>query len=309
MQEVTLRIVGRTLFSTDVGEDLDVIRRAAVVLSEHFRSRLFTLMTLLPDAFPTPGNLRYQSALRDLNRLVVRIIGQRRATGQAGTDLLGMLLAARDERGSGMTDQQLRDEVLTLLLAGHDTTSLALTWAFVLLAHHPGVDARLQAELGSVLGGRRPSASDASALQYVDHVVTETLRLYPTAWAITREALRDSVIGGHPVRKGTTVVIVPWVIHRDPRFFVDPLAFQPARWANGVAERLPRFAYLPFGGGQRVCIGSGFAQLEATLLLASIAQRYRLEVIEGVRGLEPWPVVTLRTRRDVPMRLIGREAQ
>jgi cytochrome P450 len=306
MQELTLRIVGRTLFGTDVGEDLARIRSATAVLGEHFRSRLYTLLTLLPDNVPTPGNLRYQAAVRDLDALVYRIIGERRAAGVDRQDLLGMLLSARDDAGQGMTDRQLRDEVMTLLLAGHDTTALALTWAFVLLAQNPAARECLQAEVDRVLGNRVPSASDVSNLRYTDRVVTETLRLYPTAWAIGREALRDTAIGGHNVRRGTTVLIVPWVMHRDPRFFEQPSAFQPERWENGLAERLPRFAYLPFGGGQRVCIGSGFAQLEATLLLAAITQRWRLELAAPGEPIEPWPVVTLRTKADVPVRLIAR---
>jgi cytochrome P450 len=213
-----------------------------------------------------------------------------------------MLLSARDDADRGMTDRQLRDEVLTLLLAGHETTSLALTWAFVLLSEHAAVDARLHSDIATVLGDRAPTMADVPSLAYVDRVVTETLRLYPTAWAIGREALRDTLIGGQPIRKGTTVLMIPWVIHRDPRFFVDPLAFRPERWDDGLAERLPRFAYLPFGGGQRVCIGSGFAQLEATLLLAIIAQQFRLEM-QVQATVEPSPVVTLRPLRDVPMRL------
>jgi cytochrome P450 len=306
MQELTLRIVGRTLFGTDVGEDLACIRHSSLVVNEHFRSRLYSLLTLLPDGVPTPGNLRYQAAVRDLDQLVLRIIAERRASGEYGEDVLGMLLSARDESGRGMDDRQLRDEVLTLLLAGHDTTSLALTWAFVLLANNAEVDAALHADLAAVLGGRNPTSADASQLRYADRVVSETLRLYPTAWAIGREALRDTSIGGQPVRAGTTVVMVPWVMHRDPRFYEEPEVFRPDRWENGLAERLPRFAYLPFGGGQRVCIGANFAQLEATLLLAAIAQRIRLELLEPQQQVEPWPVITLRTKADVPMRLTSR---
>jgi cytochrome P450 len=307
MMEVTLRIVGRTLFGTDVREDLARIRRATIVLSEHFRSRLYSLLTLLPDSVPTPGNQRYQAALHDLDDLVYRIIRERRSAADPGADLLGMLLSARDDEGCGMSDRQLHDEVLTLLLAGHDTTALALTWAFVLLAQHPSAAERLYTEIDTVIGGRHVSPADARLLKFTDRVVTETLRLYPTAWAIGREALRDTSIGGRRIRKGTTVLMLPWVIHRDPRFFDAPDAFRPERWADGLAERLPRFAYLPFGGGQRVCIGSGFAQLEATLLLAVITQRYRAELADPTMRIEPWPVVTLRTKTDVPMRLHRRE--
>jgi cytochrome P450 len=302
MMELTLRIVGRTLFGTDVGEDLERIRRSSFALSEHFRSRLYSLMILLPDNVPTPGNRRYQAARHDLDALVYRIVGERRRAADPGSDLLGLLLSATDDSGHGMQDRQLRDEVMTLLLAGHDTTALALTWAFVLLAQNPAAAQPLYDELE---GDRRLTPEDARALPYTDRVVTETLRLYPTAWAIGRETLRDTTIGGRPVRKGTTVLIVPWTIHRDPRFFEAPDEFRPNRWTDGLAERLPRFAYVPFGGGQRVCIGSSFAQMEATLLLATVTQRFKLALAPNER-VEPWPVVTLRTKADVPMRLIAR---
>jgi cytochrome P450 len=306
MTEVTLRIAARTLFGTDVGEDLARIRASSLCMTEHFRSRLFSLMILLPDAVPTPGNLRYRRAVRDLDALVYRIIGERRATGKETPDVLHMLLAARDDDGLGMTDRQLRDEVMTLLLAGHDTTALALTWALVLLAQHPEVEARLSAQVHDVLGDRPPTSADVPRLPFVEQVVSETLRLYPAAWAIGREAIRDTQIGGQRIARGTSVITSPWVLHRDSRFFDAPADFQPQRWANGLAQRLPRFAYVPFGGGQRVCIGSSFALLEASLVLATIVQRFRLELAEPERPVELLPVVTLRPRGAVPMRLLAR---
>jgi cytochrome P450 len=235
--------------------------------------------------------------------LVSRIVAERRASGRDGEDLLGMLLLARDETGRGMDDRQLRDEVLTLLLAGHDTTALTLTWAFVLLATHPSVADRLRTAVRATLGERPPMAGDAARLTFADHVVSETLRLYPTAWAIGREALRDTEVGGQRVPRGTTVLISPWTLHRDPRFWDEPEAFAPERWSDDSGQQTPRYAYLPFGAGQRVCIGAGFAQLEATLVLATIVRRFRLDLAEPERGVQPWPVVTLRTRGDVPMRL------
>jgi cytochrome P450 len=307
MIELTLRIVARALFDTDVGEDLALIRRSNRVVTEHFRSRLFTLLILLPDGVPTPGNLRYRRAVRDLDQLVYRIVAERRASGDRRGDLLGLLLAARDDTGAGMTDRQLRDEVLTLLQAGHDTTAMALTWAWVLLARHPAARAALEAELRTVLGGRLPTAADLPRLRRVEQVVSETLRLYPTAWVFGREAVRDTEIGGQPVAKGMTILISPWVLHHDPRFFADPDVFRPERWADGLAQRLPRYAYLPFGGGQRICLGAGFAQMEATLLLATIAQRFRLELARPAEPVVPWPVVTLRPRGPVEMRLVARE--
>jgi cytochrome P450 len=306
MTELTLQIVGRTLFGTDVGEDLRRIRNSSQAITKHFRSRLFTLMILVPDSIPTPGNVRYSRAVRDLERLVHRITTERRASGRHGDDLLGMLLAASDDDGRGMTDRQLRDEVMTLLLAGHDTTALALTWAWVLLAQHPGAEARLHAEIDAAVGRRLPAAADVARLSYIEHVMNETLRLYPTAWAIGREAVRDTEIGGQPVARGTTVLMSPWVIHRDPRFYDAPDEFRPERWSDGLATRLPRYAYVPFGAGQRVCIGSGFAQLEAMLLLTTVAQRFRLELADPSQPVEPLPVVTLRARRPVCMKLSAR---
>jgi cytochrome P450 len=275
-------------------------------MTAHLRSRLFSLMMLLPDSVPTPGNRRYAAAVRNLDTLVYRLIAERRAASRDGDDdLLGLLLAARDDHGRGMTDRQLRDEVLTIMSAGYGTTALALTWAWVLLARYPSTASRLRAEIGAVLGGRPPTAEDVPRLPYTKQVIAETLRLYPSAWAIGREAVRDTHIGGQRVRMRTTVLLSPWVLHRDPRFFDEPDAFRPARWADGLAERLPRFAYVPFGGGQRRCIGSGFAQLELTLLLATIAQRFRIELAEPTRPVEPVPVLTLLPCRPVLMTLFA----
>jgi cytochrome P450 len=306
MTEVTLRIAARTLFGTDVAEDVARIRASNLTMTGHFRSRLFSLLLLLPDAVPTPGNLRYQRAVRDLDALVYRIIGERRTTNAGEEDLLGMLLAARDEDGHGMTDRQLRDEVMTLLLAGHDTTALALTWALVLLAQHPAAASALMAEVDRVLSGRLPGSSDVPELHYAEWVIMETLRLYPPAWAIGRETVRDTHIGGQRIDKGTNVLASPWVLHRDARFFDEPQAFRPERWADGLATRLPRFAYVPFGGGQRVCIGSSFAQMEAALVLATIAQRFRWSLAQPEQPVLPQPVVTLRPREPVPMILSAR---
>jgi cytochrome P450 len=307
MIEITLEVAARTLFGAQVGEDMARIRASSFAMTEHFRSRLFSLMILLPDGVPTPGNLRYGRAVDDLNALVFRIIRDRRSGLTQTDDLLGMLVAARDDTGHGMTDKQLRDEVMTLILAGHDTTALALNWALVLLAHDPGAEAQLQEEVDRVLEGRRPTTDDVPRLRFVEQVVTETLRLYPTAWVIGREAVRNTVIGGQRVSKGTTVLMSPWVVQRDPRFFDEPDAFRPQRWADGtLLQHLPRFAYAPFGGGQRVCIGSSFAQLEATLLLASIVQRFKLSLAEPHAPVEPLPVVTLRPKQPVRMRIAAR---
>jgi cytochrome P450 len=302
MVEVTFQIAARTLFGTEVASDLARIRAATLTTTQHFRSRLYTMMFFLPDAVPTPGNLRFRRAVRELDALVYRIIRERRATGEDPGDLLSMLLRAQDEDGSGMTDRQLRDEVLTLLLAGHDTTALALSWAWYLLARHPEVEVRLWAELDEVLDGRSPTVADVPRLRYAEAVITETMRLYPPAWAMGRKALRDTAVGGYPVPRGTTLFMSQWAIHRDPRFFDEPERFIPERWTDGtLARKLPRFAYFPFGGGQRICIGNTFAMLEAVLLLATIAQRYRLTLADPDRPVTPLPVVTLRPKGGVAM--------
>jgi len=196
--------------------------------------------------------------------------------------------------------------VLTIMSASYDTTALAVTWACVLLAQNPATGVRFLAHIDAVLGERAPAAADVSQLDYVEHVVAETLRLYPSAWVVGREAINDTWIGGQSILKGTTVLVSPWLLHRDARFFDQPEAFRPERWADGLSQRLPRLAYMPFGGGQRTCIGSGFALLEVSLVLATIAQRFRIELSEPTRAVEPVPVLTLQPRGGVPVLLSAR---
>jgi cytochrome P450 len=305
MTNITLKIAARTLLGIDIGEDVEVIRRSSLVMTAHLRSRLFSLMMLVPDNVPTPGNLRYAAAIRNLDALVYRVINQRRAApAPAGcADLLGMLLGAHDETGRPITDRQVRDEIFTMISASYDTTALALTWAWVLLARNPAARLSLHDEIDSVLNGREPTAADAPKLTYVEHVVAETLRLYPSAWAIGREAVRDTHIGGQRVRKGTTVLFSPWVLHRDRRFFDDPDAFRPERWTDAPLKGLHRFAYVPYGAGQRTCLGSPFARLELTLALATIAQRFRLDLADPTERIEVVPVLTLQPRGSVRMML------
>jgi cytochrome P450 len=219
-----------------------------------------------------------------------------------------MLLAVRDDADRGLTDRQIRDEVLTIMSAGYDTTALTLTWTWVLLAQHPDAEAGMRDEILAALGERLATAADPPRLKWVEHIVAETLRLYPSAWAITRRAARDTHIGGQPVAEGTTVLISLWTLHRDPRFFDDADAFRPERWSDGFAQRLPRFAYMPFGGGQRTCIGSAFAQLEIALLLTTMVQRFRISLIEPDQPPEPLPVLTLQPSRGVKVLVCARAA-
>jgi cytochrome P450 len=234
-------------------------------------------------------------------------LGRERLTRVAGEanvpkDLLTLLLLARDEEGSMMTDQQLRDEVITLLLAGHETTALNLSWTWYLLARDPRVEEQLHAEVDAVIGGRRPTMSDLQSLPYADRVLREAMRLYPPAWRILRKTSESLTVSGYIVPAGANIVISQWVTHRDPRWFPEPDRFNPDRWIDESAAKLPHFAYFPFGGGPRVCIGAGFAMMEASLLLATIAQCFRLRLVPGQR-IEPLPSITLRPRNGIFMAL------
>lgn len=303
MMAVTLKVVCKALFDMDMAGSVETVGEALDVVIRHFDDRFASLLFLLPDQVPTPENRRYRRAVQRLDEIVDRIIEERRAQGVDRGDLLSMLLQVQDEDGSRMTDRQLRDEVLTLVLAGHETTALALTWALYLLAQHPQVEARLHAELDAALGGpggRLPGLADLPQLPYTQRVIDETLRLYPPASLIERDALADCVIGGYRIKKGTTLVISQWVVHRDPRFFEQPETFDPDRWANGRAKHLPRYAYFPFGGGQRICIGASFAMMEAVIILATIAQRYRLTLEPG-QVVVPHVAITLRPKDDILM--------
>lgn len=307
MMGLTLLIVAETLFGAHVAAETDVVAGAVDLILERFVARLESLVPL-PDTTPTPGNLRARRVVGRLDRIVYGVIADRRATGEDRGDLLSMLLHAQDEDGSGMSDKQLRDEVMTLLMTGHETTAIALTWTWYLLSQHAGAERKLHAELEQVLGGRQPAVSDLPRLPYTEMVVKESMRLFPPAYAFGRDAVRDSSIGGYRVPKGSTVIASPWVMHRDPRFFDDPLAFDPDRWADGLSKKLPRFVYFPFGGGPRMCIGSSFAMAEAVVVLASIAQRFRLRLAPG-HQVELWPAITLRPKHGMRMVLQERAAE
>lgn len=210
-----------------------------------------------------------------------------------------MLLQARDdESGRQMSDRQLRDEVMTLFMAGHETTANTLAWAWVLLARHPDVEAQLHAEIDLVLGSRLPTVADLPRLRYTENIVHETLRVYPTVWVIGREAVEPVELGGYWIPSGMTVLMPQWVIHRDSRWFDDPETFHPERWVNGLAQRIHRYAYFPFGGGPRICIGNNFALMEATLILATIARQYRLKLAADA-VITPLPTITLRPAHGV----------
>jgi cytochrome P450 len=291
MTALTLRIVARTLFDTDVTSRIEEVARIGTWIQDFYYLRFASLRFLIPTWLPTPGNRRLASATRRLDEVVYGMIRERRP-GEDRGDLLSMLLLARDEHGAGMSERQIRDEVMTLLLAGHETTALALSWAFLLLDRNRKARDRLEAELTAVLGDRPASPADVLALPYSQAVVNETLRLYPPAYVTGREAVRDTTIGGIPIPKRHIVLISMYTTHRDPRFFPEPDAFRPERWLDGLDKRLPRGAFIPFGMGSRKCIGASFAMMEATLLLATIARRWRFELAPG--EIRTQPSITLR---------------
>ena len=306
MMMLTMSIVAKTLFDADVSGDAEEIGRAMTVIQQVANEQFNSLLPPLPEWLPTRQNRREQQAVKTLDTVIGRIIGQRRASGEDKGDLLSMLLLAQGEQGERMTDQQVRDEAMTLFLAGHETTSNALTWTWYLLSQHPEAEAKLHDELAIVLGERAPALHDLGQLKYTEMVIKESMRLYPPAWGLSREPVEDVQIGSYTLEKGKPVFIMPYVQHRDGRWFDEPERFLPERWAEGYEERLPKYAYMPFGGGPRVCIGNSFAMMEARLLLATIAQHYRLALKPGY-PVEPEPLITLRVKGGLPMMLHARE--
>jgi cytochrome P450 len=298
MMGLTLRIAAKTLFDSEVERDIHDMDRAMNDLIMEVASR-YKRPILIPDAFPLPGHLRYQRAIRTVERVVSSMIAERRASGlEHRSDFLSRLMAARDEAGQPMSDSLLRDEAITLLLAGHETTALALSWTWFLLGQHSGAQARMAAEIAQVLGDRGVTADDIPRLKFTESVVMEAMRLYPPAWAIGRESLQAFELGGYSFPTGTTIFIVPWVLHRDPRYFEEPESFRPERWMGDLERKLPRFAYMPFGGGPRVCIGQRFAMMEAVLVLTTMAQRFAMEWLPD-RKVTPFPSITLRPQGGV----------
>ncbi|HUJ41476.1 MAG TPA: cytochrome P450 [Candidatus Acidoferrales bacterium] len=301
MMSLTLRVVGKTLFDYDLTVDSAQIAQSLETMLEMFRIMMMPFARQL-EGLPLPGMMRLRRARLRVDAIVRRIIRERRAEGRDHGDLLSMLLAAQDTEGDGgsMTDNQLRDESITLILAGHETTSNALTWAFYLLANHPEAEARLHAELDSSLAGRLPSPDDLPALPYTERVLAEAMRLYPPAYAVGRWTLEDHAFGPYEVPKHSVVLSSQWVIQRDPRFYPDPMRFDPDRWTPEARAARPKFAYYPFGGGNRVCIGEGFAWMEGILILATLAQQWRMRLAPGYQPVL-WPAVTLRPRNGMPM--------
>lgn len=297
MMRLTLEIVVRCLFSADVSNDVDHVGDTLKELVKPFAAQA-TLKWILNNRLPTPTHLRFHRLAKRIDDVVYRIIAERRASGKDEGDLLSMLLAARDEDGSQMNDQQLRDEVMTLFLAGHETTALTLAWSWYLLGKHPDAEKKFHDELDEVLGGRAPAMADLPRLKFTEQIAKESMRLYPPAYGLGREAIEDCEIGGYRVPGGTQVFMFQWVTQRDGRFFDCPADFVPERWTSDFEESLPKYAYFPFGGGPRACIGASFAMMEIILVLATIGQRFRLELVPD-HPVEIYPAMSLRPRDGV----------
>ncbi|MFN6963936.1 MAG: cytochrome P450 [Pyrinomonadaceae bacterium] len=314
MMHLTLQIVGKTLFGAEVGDEADEVGRAMTTLVSMFNFLLLPFSEWL-EKLPLPQSRRYRHARDTLNSVIYGIIDERRRSGEDKGDLLSMLLLAQDEDdGRGMSDEQVRDEALTLFLAGHETTANALTWTWYLLSENPEVEAKLHEEMRISDFGFR-NAGDRSEIPqseirdpqspYVEAVVAESMRLYPPAWTVGRLAIEEHELGGYRIPKGSLVLASQWVMHRDPRFWDEPEAFRPERWlaaGRSVKEAGQRFIYFPFGGGTRRCIGEGFAWTEATLLLATLARRWRLRLVPEQK-IDLQPMITLRPKFGMRMRL------
>jgi cytochrome P450 len=300
MNQLTLDIVARSLFGTDVTAGREVITAGARGIQEFFNAWRQRYLPPMPEWLPLPALRKLKRVVRELDVMVDRIIDARRTSTERSDDLLSMLLEARHQDGSAMSRRQVRDELVTLFLAGHETTAASLSWAWYLLSQDPRVLQAVHAELDGTLGGRMPSVEDLPNLPYLDKVFKEVLRLYPSAYNIGRVTKEACEVGGYPIARGRNLIMCQWAVQRSPRYYHDPDAFRPERWDPSTAKKLPKFAYFPFGAGPRNCIGAQFATMEAKLILASIAQRYELELAPGAKVAVD-PAITIRPAHGLPM--------
>jgi cytochrome P450 len=306
MMRLTLAIVAQTLFSANVEEDATEIGEALEAILDLFNLVMLPFSEVL-EKLPLPFMKRFERARETLDRIIYRMIRERRESGEDKGDLLSMLLMAVDDEdraSGGMTDLQVRDEAMTLFLAGHETTANALTWTWYLLSQHPQIAARMHAEIDAVLGDREktPGVDDLPQLKYVEMVLAEGMRLYPPAWAIGRKAIGAYRVGNYDAAPGSIFLMSPYVMHRDPRYFPEPDRFDPDRWLPEVASQRPKFSYFPFGGGSRLCIGERFAWMEGVLLLAILGRRWNPQLVPGHR-VEHKAMITLRPRYGMRMSL------
>jgi len=297
---LTLEIAGKTLLGLETPPEVSRVAHCVEEGLDYYYERLRTWRGVLPESTPTRRRRRLQRSKRELDAIVSAIIARCRAQGAAGDYLLARLIRARTEDGEPMSEQLLIDEALTMLLAGHETTALALMWSVYLLAKHPDKLAQLQAEVDSVLGSRSVGLHDLPQLPLLDAVIRESLRLYPPAYAIGRESTETFELGGYTIARGVQLIVCPYGIHRNPHWFRDPDQFRPERWQNGETSELPRCAFMPFGGGPRICIGSHFAMLETALVLATLVQHVELTLQPGFK-LVPDPIITLRSKHGLPV--------
>ena len=297
MAEIAMEIVAETLFGADVSGDVAKVGAALDTINEYFARSAESILRL-PLSFPTPRNRRLRRAVSEIEAVLSRVVSERCRSDRDAGDLLSALLRARDDAGGKLSAEALRDETITLFLAGHETTALTLAHALYLLAKHPVERARVEAEVDRVLGGRMATADELPKLEHTERVIRETLRLYPTAWSIGRENRERAIIAEVELPPKTQVILSQWITHRDDRFYRSPLLFMPDRWTGEMKRSLPRYAYFPFGGGARVCIGNRFAEQEAALVLATIASKLRIH-IEERQQLGFSPSVTLRPAKNL----------
>lgn len=305
MMSLGLTIAARTLLNADLTGDLAEIEQGVDWIMDEIAAR-YARPVLIPDAVPLPGHIRYRKGIKALEGLIYRIIADQRAGRIEAKGLLAQLMSARDANDQPMSDVQLRDAICNLLLAGYETSAVTMTWGLDLLGRHRDIQDRIATEARAVFGGRSPTHEDLPNLKLTEWTVIEILRLRPAAWLLGREALVDTRIGDYAVPKGTTLIVSPWVTQRDPRYFEDPQAFRPERWAGDLRRTLPRFAYFPFGGGPRVCIGNRFAMMELMLMFATILARFDIErMTEREAGFVP--SITMRPKGGLWVRLHARK--
>ena len=306
MMQLTLGIVAKTLFGADLGDEVGEIGSAVSTIMGLYHFLIMMPWAEALEPYPIPGLMKFKRARARLDRTVYRLIAEHRRQNKDGGDLVSMLLRARDDREgedhAGMSDVQLRDEIMTIFLAGYETVANAFTWTWYLLSQHPEAEAALHQELKTVLDGRLPRLEDIPQLPYTEMVLAESMRLYPPAWAQGRVAVCDFNLGGYHLPAGTNVFMSQFLMHRDPRYFADPLRYDPQRWTPEAKALRPRYSYFPFGAGARQCIGESFAWMEAILVLATLAQRWRMTLAPGHR-VEVYPLITLRAKYGMRMNL------
>lgn len=302
MLRLTLGIVGKALFSRDLSDEADTVGQAFDVIRRYVTNRVTSIIKL-PASFPTPQNRRFRRAIANAEQVVYDLVAERRRGGSSADDLLSMLMESRDEEtGEGLSDRELRDQVITIMGAGYETTTQALAWTWYLLAKHPEIENQLRGEINSALGGRTPTYEDLPRLKYTLMVFQEAMRLYPPVWALARTAIDDDEIGGYRVPANAEILLFPYITHRHPKYWDNAEEFDPQRFSPEKEAARPRYAYFPFGGGPRLCIGNTFALMEAQLIIAMVVQRYRLQLAEG-QTVEPEASVTLRPRDGIRMTL------